>query len=75
MTVKLPEGGAHTMRELSSSNRDRVFIIVSHGRVNSNTATVHSWCYCLYKNMSRLVRIRKCESKRKKNKIAMISRR
>lgn len=48
MTVKLPEGGAHTMRELSSNNRDRVFIIVSHGSVNSNTATVHSWRYCLY---------------------------
>jgi hypothetical protein len=45
--VESPEGGAHTMRELSSNSKDKVFITVSHGRVSISTATVHS---CIYRS-------------------------
>jgi hypothetical protein len=54
--VGSPEGGAHTMRELSSNSKDKVFITVSHGRVSISTATVHSCIYWSYQNTSHLVR-------------------
>lgn len=52
--VGSPEGGAHTMRELSSNSKDKVFITVSHGRVSISTATVHSCIYWSYQNTCQL---------------------